>query len=217
MTINQDVCVKKGRGRPKLFDRETALDKALELFWAHGYEATSLSDLVEATGAKAPTLYAEFENKEGLFRAAMNRYIEKFAELRKAELACPERTVVQGIENYFRTTAACFTDGKKPAGCFFICTSTALSSSSGEVAEMLRARHNLQETTLYEFLLHRQQQNELLPEADVKAISRYLSCVLQGMSVRAREGATCGELDEIVDTVLHLWPTLSQMTATTTD
>lgn len=54
-----------------MFDREAALDKAMTLFWQHGYEATSLADLVEATGAKAPTLYAEFVNKEGLFRAVL--------------------------------------------------------------------------------------------------------------------------------------------------
>lgn len=67
MTTDVTRCAKKSRGRPKVFDRDAALDKAMTLFWQHGYEATSLSDLVEATGAKAPTLYAEFTNKEGLF------------------------------------------------------------------------------------------------------------------------------------------------------
>ena len=56
MTTDSTGCVKKSRGRPKVFDREAALDKAMTLFWQHGYEATSLADLVEATGAKAPTL-----------------------------------------------------------------------------------------------------------------------------------------------------------------
>ncbi len=67
MATDSTQCVKKSRGRPKVFDRDAALDKAMKLFWQHGYEATSLADLVEATGAKAPTLYAEFTNKEGLF------------------------------------------------------------------------------------------------------------------------------------------------------
>ncbi|MBP2171495.1 AcrR family transcriptional regulator [Erwinia toletana] len=209
MSSNEELCIKKGRGRPKLFDRESALDKALALFWAHGYEATSLADLVQATGAKAPTLYAEFENKEGLFRAVMDRYIEKFAAQRKAALACPERSVAQGIENYFRSTAACFTDGDKPAGCFFICTSTALSADSGEVAEMLRTRHDLQEATLLEFLQQRQQQGEIDAARDVNQIASYLSCVLQGMSVRAREGASRHQLDGIIDTMMRLWPTLA--------
>lgn len=65
MATDSTQCVKKSRGRPKVFDRDAALDKAMKLFWQHGYEATSLADLVEATGAKAPTLYAEFTTKRG--------------------------------------------------------------------------------------------------------------------------------------------------------
>lgn len=85
MTTETTGCA-KSRGRPKVFDREAALDKAMTLFWQHGYEATSLADLVEATGAKAPTLYAEFTNKEGLFRAVLDRYITCFAAKHEAQL-----------------------------------------------------------------------------------------------------------------------------------
>ncbi|BCQ47761.1 hypothetical protein ERHA55_52880 (plasmid) [Erwinia rhapontici] len=65
MNTEQDAGIRKGRGRPKTFDREAALDKALELFWRHGYEGTSLADLVEATGAKAPTCMRNLPIKKG--------------------------------------------------------------------------------------------------------------------------------------------------------
>lgn len=93
MTTDTTSCAKKSRGRPKVFDREAALDKAMTLFWQHGYEATSLADLVEATGAKAPTLYAEFTNKKGLFRAVLDRYITRFASKHEAQLFCEEKSV----------------------------------------------------------------------------------------------------------------------------
>jgi AcrR family transcriptional regulator len=93
MTTDVTSCAKKSRGRPKVFDRDAALDKAMTLFWQHGYEATSLSDLVEATGAKAPTLYAEFTNKEGLFRAVLDRYISRFAAKHEAQLFCEEKVL----------------------------------------------------------------------------------------------------------------------------
>lgn len=207
----QDAVTRKSRGRPKTFDREAALDKALELFWRHGYEATSLADLVAATGAKAPTLYAEFTNKEGMFRAAVERYTEKFASQSEAQLICPESCVAGGIENYFRTTAACFTDGEKPGGCFLICTSTGLSADSIEVAEMLRKKHQGQEAQLLAFLQGRQAAGELNSQTNLRQLASYLGCLLQGMSVRAREGATRTELDQLIDTLMLQWPVLSRL------
>lgn len=207
---DQEMCARKGRGRPKTFDREATLDKALALFWQHGFDATSLSDLVAATGAKAPTLYAEFTNKEGLFRAVVERYNEKFGGQRKTALACPECSVSEGIEKYFRSTAACFTDKEKPAGCFYICTSTVLSAESHDVAEILRSRNHGQEQDLKAFLQSRVESGELDTHTDIAALASWLGCVLQGMSVRAREGASRQELDSIIDTLMLQWPTLTQ-------
>ncbi|MBB3303560.1 MULTISPECIES: TetR/AcrR family transcriptional regulator [unclassified Enterobacter] len=209
MTELIDVVNRKTRGRPKVFDRNDALDKALMLFWAHGYEGTSLSDLVNATGAKAPTLYAEFENKEGLFRAAMQRYIETFSAQRNAVLNDDASDVKTAIEAYFRATAACFTECDKPAGCFFICTSSALSSGSEEVAQMLAQQHHAQESALKSFLDTRQQRGELPQCANCATLASYLACLLQGMSVRAREGANREDLDQIVDTQMAIWPALA--------
>lgn len=209
MSQVQDCDVKKCRGRPKVFDREAALDKALTLFWTHGYEGTSLADLVAATGAKAPTLYAEFVNKEGLFRAAMARYSEKFCAYREAALDDDHLAVDKAIEGYFRATAACFTDRNSPSGCFFICTSTALSASSSEIANMLKQQNQAQEATLSRFLVARQQRGELNQKVNIESLSRYLACMLQGMSVRAREGALRKDLDSIIDTLMAMWPTLT--------
>ena len=105
MTTDVQSCAKKSRGRPKVFDRDAALDKAMTLFWQHGYEATSLADLVEATGAKAPTLYAEFVNKEGLFRAVLDRYISRFAAKHEAVLFAEGKSVDRALRDYFTAVA----------------------------------------------------------------------------------------------------------------
>ena len=207
------VCLKKGRGRPKQFDRDTALDKELEMFWRHGYEATSMSDLVEGTGAKAPTLYAEFGNKEGLFRAAVERYVIKFAEKGKALLDRPDCTVAEAVESFFRAAASMFTDKSLPSGCFIICTSAALSASSDEVAQMLKCRHHLQENTLRDFLQTRQAQGDLSANVPVSALAKYLAGTLQGMSVQARDGASQEDLDLIVSTLMAVWPHLEKLRA----
>lgn len=115
MSINEEVCGKKSRGRPKQFDRDRALESALDLFWRHGYEATSLADLVEVTGAKAPTLYAEFGNKEGMFRAAVERYLQKYTTCTN-QLLEQDLPVAEIVEAYVRSSVEVFTDPDTPYG-----------------------------------------------------------------------------------------------------
>lgn len=203
------TCMKKSRGRPKVFDREVALDKAMALFWQHGYEATSLSDLVEATGAKAPTLYAEFTNKEGLFRAVLDRYISLFAAKHEAQLLCDDKPLGQALKDYFTAVAHCFTSTETPAGCFLINTSATLAASSQAIAQTIKSRHAQQEQLLLKFLLQRQKRGEIPAHADVQELAQFLSCVLQGMSISAREGASCEKLLQISATTLRLWPQLT--------
>ena len=179
MATDSTQCIKKSRGRPKVFDRDAALDKAMKLFWQHGYEATSLADLVEATGAKAPTLYAEFTNKEGLFRA-----------------------------DYFAAIANCFTSKDTPAGCFMINNCTTLSPDSGDIANTLKSRHAMQERTLQQFLCQRQARGEIPTHCDVTHLAEFLNCIIQGMSISAREGASQEKLMQIARTTLRLWPEL---------
>ncbi|MGM3312448.1 TetR/AcrR family transcriptional regulator, partial [Enterobacter hormaechei subsp. steigerwaltii] len=177
----------------------------------HGYEATSLSDLVEATGAKAPTLYAEFTNKEGLFRAVLDRYIARFAAKHEAQLFCEEKTVEQALQDYFTAIATCYTSKDTPAGCFMINTSATLAASSKEIANTVKSRHAMQEETLSTFLAQRQQRGEIPAHCRPQELSQYLSCILQGMSISAREGATLEKLQGITQTTLRLWPELLKL------
>ncbi|WP_347095573.1 TetR family copper-responsive transcriptional repressor ComR [Salmonella enterica] len=208
MTTDTTSCAKKSRGRPKVFDREAALDKAMTLFWQHGYEATSLADLVEATGAKAPTLYAEFTNKEGLFRAVLDRYITRFASKHEAQLFCEEKSVESALEDYFTEIAACFTGTDTPAGCFMINTSATLAASSRDIARTVKSRHAMQEQTLIQFLRQRQERGEIPAHCNPQALAEYINCILQGMSISAREGATFEQLMQITRTTLRIWPEL---------
>ncbi|EBD3808092.1 TetR family copper-responsive transcriptional repressor ComR [Salmonella enterica] len=208
MTTDTTSCAKKSRGRPKVFDREAALDKAMTLFWQHGYEATSLADLVEATGAKAPTLYAEFTNKEGLFRAVLDRYITRFASKHEAQLFCEEKSVESALEDYFTEIVACFTSTDTPAGCFMINTSATLAASSRDIARTVKSRHAMQEQTLIQFLRQRQERGEIPAHCNPQALAEYINCILQGMSISAREGATFEQLMQITRTTLRIWPEL---------
>lgn len=200
--------VKKGRGRPKVFDRNATLDKAMALFWQYGYEATSLSELVAVTGAKAPTLYAEFTNKEGLFRAVLDRYETCYSEQHKAALLGEEKSVEQALLDYFTAISHSFASADTPAGCFLINTSSTVAASSQPIAGAVMARHASQEQTLLAFLQQSRMRGELPASCNVPVLAQFLSCIVQGMSVSAREGAGVETLMQIVDTTRRLWPAL---------
>ncbi len=99
MTADTTSCAKKSRGRPKVFDREAALDKAVTLFWQHGYETASLADLVaEATGAKAPTLYANSLTKSYF---ALSRIATSLKSLEARAQLFVKKSVESALEDYF--------------------------------------------------------------------------------------------------------------------
>src|SRR3546814_586970 len=105
-------------GRPRSFDIDEALDRALEVFWRKGYEGASLSDLTEAMGIARPSLYAAFGNKEELFCKALDRYVEqKVAHVRKAF----EEPTARGVaERLLRGGADMLTDPCHPRGCLAV-------------------------------------------------------------------------------------------------
>ncbi|MGY0145620.1 copper stress response transcriptional regulator CorR [Edwardsiella tarda] len=210
MVTEHTSCKRAGRGRPKVFDREVALRKALELFWRKGYEATSMADLVEATGAKAPTLYAEFENKEGLFRAVVEYYTACNEDKYDRLLFKVNLPLIDTLRDYLNVTACCFTSDDTPSGCFIICASMVPTSCSDKVSQVLKSRQPIQEAMLTRFLEQRQCAGELPAYSDVQGLARYLCCLIQGMSVRAREGAECGDLQAIVETTMAVWPALCE-------
>src|SRR6187431_311201 len=105
-------------GRPRAFDRDQALELALDVFWRKGYEGASLSDLTEAMGINRPSLYAAFGNKEELFRKALDRYGEGPASYVAQALAEPTARLV--IEKLLTAGASLLGDPKNPRGCLAV-------------------------------------------------------------------------------------------------
>src|ERR671918_521967 len=101
-------------GRPREFDLDEALERAMEVFWRQGYEGTSLGELTAAMGINRPSLYAAFGNKEALFRKALDRYVdERMAFIRAA---IEEPTARRAVEALLRGYAASVTNPGTPPG-----------------------------------------------------------------------------------------------------
>src|SRR5262245_30757068 len=105
-------------GRPREFNEEEALDRALEVFWRRGYEGATLPELTAAMGINRPSLYAAFGNKETLFRKALARYVAGPAGYVKVAMDQP--TARAAVERLFAGSVAALTDPRNPGGCLVV-------------------------------------------------------------------------------------------------
>ncbi|MET9294730.1 TetR/AcrR family transcriptional regulator [Streptomyces sp. NPDC003077] len=194
----------KQRGRPRSFDRETALEQAMRAFWEHGYEAVSISDLTEAMGIKAPSLYAAFGDKRTLFEEAIEAYVRDFGGfvLRALE---EEPTARAAASRFLHEAATKYTLPGHPHGCMVI-TAAAGTERSGDVAQGIRARREEHAERIERRIRADMASGELPADTDARALAAYCVTVLNGMSQQSREGADRATLEKIADLAMGAWP-----------
>ncbi len=190
-------------GRPRSFCVEDALDRAMDVFWRKGYQGASLHDLTEAMGINAPSLYACFDNKEGLFRAVLDRYEDAGKGFLQEVLDAP--TSRASAERFLQGVASRATDPENhPPGCLLL--QSGLASEDQRIPNEL-ARHRAEkELALRERFNCAQLQGDLPASADPAALARYLVTVANGMCVQASAGAKAEELHMVAAMALAAWP-----------
>ncbi|HEY0106570.1 MAG TPA: TetR/AcrR family transcriptional regulator [Rhizomicrobium sp.] len=191
-------------GRPRGFCVENALDRAMDVFWRKGYQGASLSDLTEAMGINAPSLYACFDNKEGLFRAVLDRYEAAGKGFLQEVLDAP--TSRASAEIFLKGVAARATDpDNHPPGCLLL--QSGLAGEDQRIPNEL-ARHRAEkELALRERFACARREGDLPQSADPAALARYLVTVANGMCVQASAGAQAEELQMVAGLALAAWPT----------
>jgi AcrR family transcriptional regulator len=191
-------------GRPREFDLDSALDKALLVFWRNGYEGASISDLTEAMGIKPPSLYAAFGNKEGLFRKVVDRYVERHACFWEMARAAPTARAM--VEHLLHASADFVTDEANPKGCLFVRGPMACSEAANKIRDELVTRRATGEARLRERLERAIAEGEISPELNPADYARYIMTVLEGMSVQAAGGASREDLHKVAEMTLRTWP-----------
>lgn len=193
------------RGRPRAFDPEAALDKALLVFWQKGYEGASLSDLTGAMGISRPSLYAAFGDKQALFRKALDRYMAGPAgePLAALEEIADTRLAVDG---FLRRTAASLTDRTHPPGCLVVHGALSCSAESAPAAGALLDCRNAMEDRLRARLERGIALGHLPEGTDAAALARFYAAVMQGMAVQAKGGAGRAALLAVTDMAMNAWP-----------
>lgn len=176
-----------GMGRPREFDAETALDQAMEVFWRHGYEGATIAQLTEAMGINPPSLYACFGNKEGLLKAALDRYTKLRNVWMDEVVAAP--TARDVAERMLMGIADKQTDPANPPGCLLVQGGIACGTGSENVPFELAARRAENEDQLRDRFVRAKAEGDLKPNSDPAALARYVSAVSVGMGVMASSGA----------------------------
>lgn len=172
-----------GMARTKEFDPDAVLQSALELFWRRGYEATSVSDLVEHLGIGRASIYATFGSKHELYLRALDRYAESHDPLLLGELSRPGPALpaVRGLVRRFAAEAA--SPAGRRDGCFVTNTAAELASHDTAAARRVETSWDRLETLLHSALVRAQGQGELPGERDPRALARMLLVLLQGVRI----------------------------------
>jgi AcrR family transcriptional regulator len=191
-------------GRPRAFDPETALGRALRVFWRKGYESASLSDLTMAMRINRPGLYAAFGNKESLFLKALDRYADGPVAYMREALTEPTARAV--VEQLFRRTADLLTDKRNPAGCLMVQGALACGEAADRIRRELISRRAAGEAALRQRFDRARSEGDLPADSDPADLAGYVGTILHGMSVQAAGGASRGKLRRVAEVALHAWP-----------
>jgi AcrR family transcriptional regulator len=189
-------------GRPRAFDPQKALQRAMLVFWRKGYLGASLSDLTNAMGINRPSLYAAFGNKDSLFRKALSRYAKGPSSYLIDALQEPTARAV--VERLLFGVVNLLTDPRTPVTCMWV--HGALSHGDGPLADEFTAQRAAALAELRARFKRAVTEGDLPRDADTDTLARYVQTVNFGLTVQASTGATRKELLGVVEVVLKKWP-----------
>jgi AcrR family transcriptional regulator len=195
-------------GRPREFDRDAALRRAMDVFWERGYEGASLADLTRAMGINKPSLYAAFGCKEELFREAVALYDATDGSVTNRALA-EEPTARAAVEAMLRGNAEYYAAPGKPPGCMIVLSATLGAPDGAGVRDHLAQLRRGGQQALQRRLEQGIADGDLPEGADAAALAAFYTAVLQGLSVQARDGAAREVLHGVVDAAMAAWGMLA--------
>ncbi|PAZ09663.1 TetR family transcriptional regulator [Streptomyces sp. SA15] len=189
--------------RTKEFDPDAALQSALELFWQRGYEATSMSDLVEHLGIGRASIYATFGSKHELYLKALDRYQAQLPDLlRELSQPGPVLPAVRALVRRYADEAA--GEEQRRCGCFITNTAAELAPHDPAAARQVERNWDQMETVLHSALVRARAQGELPADRDPLTLARMLLVLLQGLKVVGKASADPARVRDAAEQALAL-------------
>lgn len=195
---------RRATGRPRGFDADEALDRALLVFWEQGYEGASLTNLTGAMGISTASMYATFGNKEQLFRKALERYDEGPSAYVVPALAEP---TALGVATALLTgTVRTTTCPERPHGCLGVQGALATGEAGRQVRALLVDWRNKGHARIRDRFQRAVDEGDLPPDTNPGLLARYVHTLQAGIAVEAASGVSREELQELADAALRHWP-----------
>lgn len=191
------------RGRPRSFDRDAVLDKAIRLFWQRGYEATSVRNLTEELGIGPPSLYSAFGPKQDLFAEALAVYDREYGGFIDRAIA-EEPTAKQAAARMLREGPDRYTRPGLPTGCLVV-SGDAGTSNTG-VSTLLTAMRKRKVAELAAKIRADVESGALPRDTDTLALSQYTMGALTGLAQAARDGVGRARLHPVAQIAQTAWP-----------
>jgi TetR/AcrR family transcriptional regulator, copper-responsive repressor len=199
-------------GRPKTFDRETALDAAMLLFWERGFEQTSVDELAAAMGIRTSSLYSSFGDKEQLYLAAVDHYRTGRGSIYD-KVVNEGKTAREGFTKLFKLAAKEMTRRDQPRGCMLSLALPTCSPKYDELQKELDRLRMISETIWINRLQAAVQSKEIPKSTNLRLLTAFFRTTLYGMTLQARAGASQSLLLEIGKLALQVWPSAPRVKA----
>ena len=191
-------------GRPRGFNEDKALDRAMHVFWRKGYEGASLNDLTAAMGIQPASLYKAFGNKRALFEKALARYVA--GPVAFVHDALNEPTALSVANRLLRREADFLTERRSRIGCMTIQAALVGGVEGEPIRKKLIALRVKVQDALRQRFERAKSEGDLPSDADTADLARFVTAIIQGMTVQAINGASREELLRLSDTALRAWP-----------
>jgi AcrR family transcriptional regulator len=186
----------RSRGRPRAFDRDAVLDRAVITFWSKGFSGASIDDLTAAMGINRPSLYAAFGSKQDLYLAAIDRYAQTHGSV-PVKALLGERDVRTAVAAFFDATVRCATTAGGPKGCLIVCVAIEDAEKDDSVRTKLSGIFTHTDRVIADYLRAIQADGQSPGEVDPQALAGMIISVTHSLAARARVGAGRNELNEI--------------------
>ncbi len=199
--MNHDPALPLPRGRPRSFDTEAAVERAMGVFWSRGYNATALPDLLRATKLSRGSLYAAFGDKHALFLRALDRYIADALARMDVEFG-PRCAPVDGLRTYLAGYVDRTSGAKGRRGCLLVATAMELAGRDAEVDRRIGSFFKAMEARVADALSRAKAAGELADGVEPESAARILVCFVEGLRVIGKTAPARAKTQATVDTLL---------------